>query len=1003
MRLFLIPVFFVLLFPLTTLSQEKIVFDQGNFWSKDETNISVQNDIDHIRVKNAGKESWTIRYGKTIGVVPGDRYRISGQVKRESGENSLYINAIFFDAEKNVTTWSFRPANMTGSGQWETLESEFIVPVGVVAIEPRIAGQGEGTVLYKNCTLQKIGRIETAKEAVSNLENSFLKIEFSPNDETICVTDKRNNKKWMQDSLANWFVIKRQSVNNGVKMELISVDTLLKADAEIFLEQDKPELIVRLSSAGKMDEPLFFPPPFKTQKGERVILPLNEGIGVPVDEPDSYWSNRSLVFYAGHSLCMSFFGVTDDDSSAGFIGIVETPDDARMFLRRDNENLIRPQIQWDSQKKQFGYDRTLRFVFFEKGGHVALAKRYRQHAKNVGLLVTFQDKAGKNPNLSEGYKTLLGAPILWYVDQDQVQMAAEMRKAGFKQMLWNKSGTQDTQAVHEVRKMPNVLVSRYDNYQDVMDPANEDKIGYYESTWTAAAWPDEIIWKAPDGTWDRGWLIRTKEEREKGLPPSLPCGKMCDLFSPGYARIRIANDLKERPYNGRFIDTVTATPWNECWNPDHPMTRTDSKIWKMKLLELVGKEFNLVCGCETGHEAAVPYCDYLEGMMSLNPFRVPDSGRNMVKIWDDVPENVQKYQVGESFRLPLWELVFHDCCVATWYWGDYNSKLPKLWDKRDLFNALYGTPPMFYFKREFWEMNKDRMIETYNVATPVARMTASKEMTNHRILTEDRTVQQSEFANGVIVTVNFGEKSFTMSDGFKLDAKKSRIESISPAEGISKIDDEKGFVSIFNGNDLSEWEGNPNLWSVADGCIIGETAIEGPKKITSNTFLIWKGGNVEDFVLRFEARVTPGGNSGIQYRSWRNPDPLQPFGVFGYQVDFDGVNRSTGKIYGENYRATLAYRGTRAQVGNDHQPKEIERFTDDEILKNLISTNDWNSFEVVADGFTFTQKVNGHLTCILDDNDKEIRRQSGIVAIQLHVGPAMKVELRNLRIKKIGN
>ena len=85
--------------------------------------------------------------------------------------------------------------------------------------------------------------------------------------------------------------------------------------------------------------------------------------------------------------------------------------------------------------------------------------------------------------------------------------------------------------------------------------------------------------------------------------------------------------------------------------------------------------------------------------MSVAPYRVPDSGRNIAKIWDEVPDKVAKYQVGERYRLPLWELVYHDCVCAHWYWGDYNNKLPKLWRKRDLFNALYGTVGMFMFNR----------------------------------------------------------------------------------------------------------------------------------------------------------------------------------------------------------------------------------------------------------------------------------------------------------------
>ena len=72
----------------------------------------------------------------------------------------------------------------------------------------------------------------------------------------------------------------------------------------------------------------------------------------------------------------------------------------------------------------------------------------------------------------------------------------------------------------------------------------------------------------------------------------------------------------------------------------------------------------------------------------------------MQKIWTTVPPDLAKFQVGGKYRLPLWELVYHDCCVAYWYWGDYNNKLPALWDKRDLFNALYGTPPMYMFDRK---------------------------------------------------------------------------------------------------------------------------------------------------------------------------------------------------------------------------------------------------------------------------------------------------------------
>ena len=129
----------------------------------------------------------------------------------------------------------------------------------------------------------------------------------------------------------------------------------------------------------------------------------------------------------------------------------------------------------------------------------------------------------------------------------------------------------------------------------------------------------------------------------------------------------------------------------------------------------------------------------------------------MMRVWDDVPAVTAKYQVGEKYRLPLWELVYHDCVVSQWYWGDYNNKLPKLWRKRDLFNALYGTPPMYMFDGPRWNELKEKFAASYKVAEPVSRLTGYSEMLDHRVLSPDRSVQQTRFANGTVVTVDFAK------------------------------------------------------------------------------------------------------------------------------------------------------------------------------------------------------------------------------------------------------
>jgi hypothetical protein len=305
-----------------------------------------------------------------------------------------------------------------------------------------------------------------------------------------------------------------------------------------------------------------------------------------------------------------------------------------------------------------------------------------------------------------------------------------------------------------------------------MDPEIvKHKLRGQHPDWTQAGWPEDIILDE-NGNWRKGWRVKGKDGK------MYPCGVLCDKQALKYARKRVPAELKTHPYRCRFIDTTTASPWRECYDPNHPMTRSESRYWKMELLRYMSEEMKLVTGSETGHDAAVPYVHYFEGMLSLGPYRVPNAGRNMIKPWDEVPERVAKFQVGHKYRLPLWELVYHDCVVAQWYWGDYNNKLPALWDKRDLFNILYGTPPMFMFNNQIWKKNKARFVKSYKNVCHVARAVGYCEMTDHRFLTADRCVQQTKFANDVSVTVNFGIKPYHLPDGKKVESMGYRVSGM---------------------------------------------------------------------------------------------------------------------------------------------------------------------------------------------------------------------------------
>lgn len=210
--------------------------------------------------------------------------------------------------------------------------------------------------------------------------------------------------------------------------------------------------------------------------------------------------------------------------------------------------------------------------------------------------------------------------------------------------------------------------------------------------------------------------------------------------------------------------------------------------------------------------------------------------------------------------------------------------------------------------------------------------------------------------------------------------------------------DEPGFESIFDGKTLKGWEGDPRYWRVADGMMTGEITPE--TVIKSNTFVIWRGGTPEDFELKVEYRITAAGNSGINYRSVVVPDKVTPsnqFAMRGYQCDIDGKNQYTGNNYEEKGRLFLAQRGEVTHVTGIRKPVVLSRTGENQELKRLIQ-DDWNTIHLVARGNTLMHSINGQLMCMVIDDDPK-RERKGLIGVQVHVGPPMRVDYRNWRLK----
>jgi hypothetical protein len=212
--------------------------------------------------------------------------------------------------------------------------------------------------------------------------------------------------------------------------------------------------------------------------------------------------------------------------------------------------------------------------------------------------------------------------------------------------------------------------------------------------------------------------------------------------------------------------------------------------------------------------------------------------------------------------------------------------------------------------------------------------------------------------------------------------------------------DEPGFQSIFDGKTLNGWEGNPNYWRVDNGLLVGE--ITPATVIKSNTFIIWRGGRPKDFELKLDYRITPEGNSGINYRSVVVPDPVTPankFAMRGYQCDLDGRKRYPGNNYEEKGRLFLAVRGQLTRVTGGRPPVLLSTIGDSDELAKLV-TDDWNAVHIIARGNVLTHMINGRVMSVVIDDDAPNRPEKGSIGVQVHTGPPMKVEYRNIRLKQ---
>jgi Domain of Unknown Function (DUF1080) len=227
-------------------------------------------------------------------------------------------------------------------------------------------------------------------------------------------------------------------------------------------------------------------------------------------------------------------------------------------------------------------------------------------------------------------------------------------------------------------------------------------------------------------------------------------------------------------------------------------------------------------------------------------------------------------------------------------------------------------------------------------------------------------------------------------------------------------DENTGFNTIFDGKTLKDWDGDPQYWRVEDGAIVGETTDKNLPKY--NSFIIWRGGKPADFEIKLEYRISAMGNSALQYRSSELPGTK--WVLRGYQADIDGaewgkmfyerfakpkgleLRRVTAQNYEERGRTFLALPGQLAYVGSGRIQRAIASLGNTDDLARSIS-DDWNRLYLIVRGDQMIHILNDRVMSIVIDDDKANRSMEGCLGMQIHVGPAMKAEFRNIRLKTL--
>lgn len=474
------------------------------------------------------------------------------------------------------------------------------------------------------------------------------------------------------------------------------------------------------------------------------MLFCDRSSGVYIDLNDPVYGGRMLMVY-GNTSCtdMPWVGIVDEEQGDGYMALAETPHDAFFHLARQSEAGHFPQIIWRESMDAFRYSRRFSYRFVPSGGYVALARCYREYARDSGLLLTLEEKARRKPAVT----LLKGAPIMWG-SSDAWQFVREARAEGILQgVIANAShGLEDVNSLVMLQEM-GYLTLDYDNVSDIVDGPtgfgrdNVERVALHARPGLGpkSGWQGEVS----------SYFVRSSAFALEALKKYVP------------------GSLEKYGFNGRFIDVDMAIELHEDHHPEHTFDRRQDMVNRRGIFEWLGS-LGLVLGTEHGNDWGIDLVEYTEGGMSGPFWWEASAGWNAGRLQrtenpDDYPQNYLEYGVRYDRRIPLWQLVYHDCALTSAYWGDtpgfhYRAR-PDISDRLDLFNILYGGTPIFWRDGTdyCWHKDRARLMRGIHDALPVTHAVAFDALLSHEFLSADKAVQRTRFSSGHAVVVNFSD------------------------------------------------------------------------------------------------------------------------------------------------------------------------------------------------------------------------------------------------------